>query len=83
MAEYELTESELQYLSAVAQNPDPVVTTMEVAGELDLTQQAVYNAFQNLEMEGLMQSKKVGSRSKVWWLTVQGRSVYAESVEEP
>lgn len=81
MAEYDLTESEQRYMSAVARSPDPVVTTTEIAEELDLTQQAVYNAFQNLESKGLIQSKKVGSRSKVWWLTVQGRSVYADSVE--
>jgi predicted transcriptional regulator len=81
MTEYELSDSETQYLSAVARHPDPVVTTTEIAEELNLTQQAVYNAFQNLESEGLMQSKKVGSRSKVWWLSIQGRSVYTESIE--
>ena len=74
-----LSESALKYLDAVANHPDPVVTTTEIADRLDVTQQAVYNSFSDLEQEGMLESKKVGSRSKVWWLTIQGRQVQSEN----
>jgi len=74
-----VSDSELKYLDAVSNHPDPVVTTTEIANQLDVTQQAVYSSFSDLEEKGLLESKKAGSRSKVWWLTIQGRQVLSDN----
>lgn len=74
----EVTDSDARYLLAIGAHPDPVVTTTEIADEVGVTQQAVHSKFQKFERQGLMTSKKVGSRSKVWWLTTAGRGVYSE-----
>ena len=78
MADPSLSDSSLRYLDAVANNPDPVVTTTEIAEKLEVTQQAVYNSFKELEQKGMLRSKKVGARSKVWWLSIQGRQALAD-----
>jgi predicted transcriptional regulator len=79
MAAGRISESDARYILAVGSHPDPVVTTTEIANELDVTQQAVHSKFSSFEEQGLMQAKKTGSRSKVWWLTTEGRQVYSDA----
>jgi len=75
----EITRSDKKYLIAVGSHPDPVVTTNEIADELDVTQQAVHSKFSEFVAAGLMESKKTGSRSKVWWLSTDGRQAYSDA----
>jgi DNA-binding MarR family transcriptional regulator len=78
MAAGEISESDARYILAVGSHPDPVVTTTEIAEEIGVTQQAVHSKFSAFEERGLMESKKTGSRSKVWWLTTNGRRAYSD-----
>jgi len=73
-----LRQSDEKYIRAVATHPDPVVTTSEIADELDVSTQAVYSKFVEFVEDGLMESKKTGGRAKVWWLSTTGREAYAE-----
>ncbi|NEU58992.1 PAS domain-containing protein [Halorussus sp. MSC15.2] len=43
------------------------VTTNEIAEELDCTRRTAYNKLDELADRGDVRSKKVGSRSRVWW----------------
>ncbi|SHG37830.1 helix-turn-helix domain-containing protein [Halobaculum gomorrense] len=74
-----LRDSDIKYLRALYMSPDPVVTSSEVAKDAGVSQQAAYSKLNDLEERGLVMSKKSGSRSRVWWLTTEGRQAYAES----
>lgn len=74
--EIDYRESDLKYIKSMAQNPDPVVTSMEVADELDISQQAAHKRLSDMEDRGLVVKKKVGSRAVIWWLSTFGKRVY-------
>lgn len=48
---------------------DPVLSTREVAEELPIKRRGTLNRLQSLESEGDLQSKQIGGRNTVWWLT--------------
>jgi len=79
MARATLNESDKKYLRAAVMNPDPVFTAVEVADDVDVTQQAAHSKLSGLEERGLVRSKEVGSRARVWWVTDAGKRAYAES----
>lgn len=78
MVDVEYRESDEKYIRAMGKHPDPVVTAVELADIVDVSQQAAYTKLADLEDRGLVTSKKVGARSKVWWLTTAGVDVYRE-----
>lgn len=47
---------------------DPVLTAVEVAGQLDITQQAAHARLTKAHERGEVDRKKTGSRSVVWWV---------------
>jgi len=74
-----LNESDQEYLQQAILNPDPVFTAVELAEDVGVTQQAAHSKLSNLEDRGLVRSKEVGSRARVWWVTDAGRRAYDES----
>jgi len=74
-----LNESDRKYLRQAILYPDPVFTAVELAEEVGVTQQASHSKLSNLEDRGLVRSKEVGSRARVWWVTDEGRRAYDES----
>jgi len=80
MGGVEYRESDVRYIKAIATHPDPVVTAPEIAEAIDVSQQAAYDRLSNLESRGLVKSKQVGARARIWWLTTTGREVYAEII---
>jgi len=75
------TVSDAEILRKIAAFPDPVITSVELADAIDMTQQGAYSRLESLESEGFVRSKKVGSRARVWWITDRGRQQlsYSES----
>lgn len=78
MARGSRESTDVKYLEALIGHPDPVMTSTEVADELDISQQAAYDKLKQLSDRDLVRSKKTGSRSRVWWVTTQGRDHYRE-----
>ena len=62
-----------EILQAIAVSPDPIVTASELSEHMDYTDDGVRNRLDDLEEQGLVMSRDVGSRAKVWWITTQGR----------
>lgn len=60
-----ITDEEI--LDVFRSSSDPVLTTGEVASEVDITHRGVRNRLEKLEEEGKIKSKKVGARAMVWW----------------
>jgi len=47
---------------------DPVLTAVEVAEQLEITQQAAHAKLTKANESGWVDRKKVGSRAVVWWV---------------
>ncbi|WP_293028967.1 bacterio-opsin activator domain-containing protein [Natronococcus sp.] len=47
--------------------PGTPLTTAEVAAEFDCTDRTIYNKLDALVEDGRLETKKVGSRGRVWW----------------
>lgn len=60
-----ITDEEI--LDVFRSSTDPVLTTGEVASEVDITHRGVRDRLEQLEEEGKVRSKKVGARAMVWW----------------
>lgn len=60
-------------LRAMALSPDPVVTASELAERTDYTADGVRGRLEDLESAGDVESRNVGARAKIWWLTPSGR----------
>ncbi|AGB36775.1 bacterio-opsin activator domain-containing protein [Natronococcus occultus] len=56
----------LEAFDALA-GPGTPLTTTEVAGEFDCTNRTIYNKLDALAEDGPLETKKVGSRGRVWW----------------
>jgi len=60
-------------LRAVATAPDPVVTAPELASDLEYTTDGVRNRLDALVADGLLNSRDVGARATIYWITPAGR----------
>jgi len=60
------------YLAAFLASDDPILTSVEVADELDVTQQGAHNRLSSLVEDDFLHSKKVGARARVFWITNTG-----------
>ena len=72
------TVSDEDILKEIALAPDPIVTAVEIAEDIEMTQQGAHSRLESLEEQSFVRSKKVGSRARVWWLTDLGRQQLAE-----
>ena len=59
--------SDEEILAVFVNAEDPVLMADEVAESLPIGRRAVYNRLRSLEDQGVLQSKKTGARSTVWW----------------
>lgn len=67
------TEFELEDVTAVFENRDDYaepLTASEIADELGCSRRTALNKLHHLEEETDITSKKVGGRSRVWWIPV-------------
>lgn len=67
------TEFALEDVTAVFESRDDYaepLTASEIAEELDCSRRTALNKLHKLEAETELQSKKVGGRSRVWWIPV-------------
>jgi len=54
--------------------PGTPVTTPEVAEGFDCTKRTIYNRLDSLAEDGVLQTKKVGANSRVWWRPARTRT---------
>jgi len=75
----EVSDSEI--LRMFALSPDPVMSAAEISQDVSISNQAVNKRLNRMVDGGLLNSKKVGSAARVYWLTRDGRSRLAELEE--
>jgi len=61
-------------LVAIATSPDPVTTAPELAEKLDYSQDGVRRRLLELSDKGWVESRDVGARATIYWLTPAGRA---------
>jgi len=59
--------SDEEILDVFERSDDPILTASEVAEALDMGRRGILSRLEKLEDEGVLESKKVGGRSVVWW----------------
>ena len=67
------TEFALEDVTAVLESREDYaepLTASEIATELDCSRRTALNKLHRLEEETELESKKVGGRSRVWWIPV-------------
>ena len=71
----EVTSTQREYVRALVEHPDPAVTASEIGEVRNVTKQAAYNALEKLVEKGVIEKKKVGSRSVIYWSTPTARQI--------
>ena len=61
------TVSDNEILEVFRQTSDPVLTTSEVAEQIDLGRRGTFDRLDRLAKEGEIKMKKVGESGAVWW----------------
>lgn len=59
--------SDDEILEIFRESRDPVLTATEVATHLPIQRRSVYERLVRFEDRGILESKKVGGRTTVWW----------------
>lgn len=63
----------------IALHPEPIVTAADVQEEVGLTQRGMAERLKTLVEEGYLDTKKVGSSGRVFWLTDRGRATLSDA----
>lgn len=59
--------SDEEILNVFERTNDPILTASEIGEEIEMGRRGVLSRLENLEERGVLESKKVGGRSVVWW----------------
>jgi len=71
----DVTSTQREYVCALVEHPDPAVTASEIGDVRGVSKQAAYNALEKLVEKGVIEKKKVGSRSVIYWSTPTARQI--------
>jgi len=72
---------EIEILRLFALSSEPVLTTSEVMDRFDISQQAAYYRLRNLEADDYLESKKIGAKARVFWLTAKGKRQVSDAMK--
>lgn len=76
-------ESDEEILSVLRSAEDPVLSTAEIAEQLTIKRRSTLNRLHTLEERGLVESKQIGGRNTVWWLSTKGQTGDAIPDDDP
>ncbi|QSX00732.1 winged helix-turn-helix domain-containing protein [Haloterrigena alkaliphila] len=60
-------------LSVLRESDDPVLSTAEVADRLPIERRSTLNRLRALEEQEFVESKQIGGRNTIWWLSAPER----------
>jgi len=72
-------ESDETILSVLRSTADPVLSTAEIAEQLTIKRRSTLNRLRDLETKELVESKQIGGRNTVWWLSAKGEKAHTIS----
>jgi len=62
-------------------SPEPAFIASEIAEELDISDEGARHRLNRLVEQGLLNKKKPGPRTVIYWITEKGEVYYAEHAE--
>jgi GTP-sensing pleiotropic transcriptional regulator CodY len=62
-----VTDDEI--ISVFHEAEDPILTAGDVAEAVGVTRQSINSRLHRLNSEGRLETREVGSRARVWWLS--------------
>lgn len=74
---------DVSILRVFLSSPDPAFISSEIADELDVTAEGARHQLNRLVERGLLNRKKPGSRTVIYWITDAGRTYYFEQTQSP
>ena len=74
--------SDEEVLQLFADNPDPVYFVTELSDELEMTEEGVRKRIEPLVERGLLLSKKPGERTRVYWISREGKKWLKERKDQ-
>jgi len=77
------SDDDVDVLRYFVESPDPVLFASELAEPMDMTTEGVRHRLNNLVDAGHLHTKKPGHRTRVYWLSREGREFYAEASADP
>jgi len=76
------SKDDIDILRYFVESPDPVLFTAELAEKMEMTTEGVRHRLNNLVERGLLRTKKPGHRTRVYWISHEGRQYYADASED-
>lgn len=70
---------ELDILRVFLSSSDPAFTAGEIAAELDVTDEGARHRMNKLVDRGLLEKKKPGQRTVIYWITDKGLQHYVDT----
>jgi len=64
-------ESDETILAVLRSTEDPVLSTADIADKLTIKRRSTLNRLRDLETKELVESKQIGGRNTVWWLSTK------------
>jgi predicted transcriptional regulator len=64
-------------------SPDPAFVPAEIGDSLGVTKETARNRMNELVDLGLLEKKKPGQRTVLYWITKEGREHYQQNASEP
>jgi len=64
---------DVEILREMVLHPDPVITSKELSGRINYSQDGARRRLHDLQDAGYVTSRTVGSNAVVWWVTEDGR----------
>ncbi|MFC7175176.1 PAS domain S-box protein [Haloplanus litoreus] len=74
--------TEVQEVFEALGPPGTPFTTTEVATRFECTDRTIYNRLETLVEDGVLETKKVGARGRIWWRPVEGDGENERNTEE-
>lgn len=62
-----------EILDVFRSTTDPVLSTAEVAEQLPIRRRGTLNRLQKLEADGVLDSKQIGGRNRIWWILANNK----------
>ncbi|MFP9062503.1 winged helix-turn-helix domain-containing protein [Natrialbaceae archaeon A-chndr2] len=72
-----------EILTVLRSTEDPVLSTAEIADHLPIERRTTLDRLRALEDRNLVQSKQIGGRNTVWWLTTTDSDRFAIAEDDP
>jgi len=73
--------SNMQILRVIRNDFRPVLGTVDIADEIEMSQQGAIKRLSELKKDGHLHSDKIG-QARIWWLTDKGRRHLSEHGSE-